>query len=231
MIFKLLLFFTFIVVYFHIYHCFKVNPNNEIQHLNSNDIQKNFIDREVLYKLPFYFDHKVFDISNTDNAYIQIEKASKKNSYIDIYSKPYKKMKLIEPNILFETKNIVYKFPKERSHIGLHENISFRNFYIIHEGVANVIIVHPSYKDLFVNDGKLITTKKSIEFLKNNENFIFIELHKNSILYVPNYWLVFVEQKKGVESNLELEKIEYIPFVNKLNFLYNNMTNNQNLNE
>ena len=230
MLLKLFIFFYFVLLYFHIYHCFKVNPNNDIQYIDNIALNKSQLDREILYKLPFYFQNNLIndDIDEVFAKSIKKEKASKDNGYITQYDKTYKKIKILEPNILFETKNYIYEFSKEKSKLNLHENLSFRNFYIINSGIANIKLIHPSYRDLFMVDGKVNTSKKSIDFMNKNDNFISLELHKDSILYVPNYWLVYIETKNYSETNkLIIEKIEYVPLVNKLNYLFNNVINNQ----
>ena len=217
--------------YTHIYHCFKVNPRNEIEFVESKDIDKKTLDRKVLFKLPFYVQNHIYENDIKLESLKLVEKACKQSRYVETYIKPYEKLNLIEPNILFDVKNHVYKFVKSKSRLDLHTNLSFRNFYSVKEGVAIFILIHPSYKDLFMKNNKLQTGEKTIQFMKNNPNFIFIELHKNSILYVPNYWMVYMEPVTKETTDVIIEKIQYIPVVNKLNKWYNNVVNNQDLNE
>ena len=72
---------------------------------------------------------------------------------------------------------------------------------------------------MFLKDNEIQCNKDVIKSIKNNDNFIHLELHEKSILYVPNYWLVHVELSKSTI----LEKVQYIPFVNKLNIFYKNI--------
>ena len=90
--------------------------------------------------------------------------------------------------------------------------------------MVNIVLIHPRYKDNFYVNNKFVVDKETIEYMKNNDNFIFITLHENSMIYVPNYWMVYIEnnceKKEPIESHVE--KISYIPLVNKLNFWYEN---------
>ena len=74
-------------------------------------------------------------------------------------------------------------------------------------------------------DGKVSTSKKSIDFMNKNDN-LFTKC-KDSILYIPGVDL-YIEPKDHTDENkLIIEKIEYIPLVNELNYLFNNVVNNK----
>ena len=213
-----------ILLYFHIYHCFKINPINNITHLSDENICKTELTKEILFKLPIFFNAK--NLKTIDN----IKKLKKRNidkniaPHCDFYNKNLEKIQLLEPNISFDGNSNLYVLKNHKSRINLHENISFRNFYFVKKGMVNIVLIHPRYKDNFYVNNKFVVDKETIEYMKNNDNFIFITLHENSMIYVPNYWMVYIEnnceKKEPIESHVE--KISYIPLVNKLNFWYEN---------
>ena len=47
-------------------------------------------------------------------------------------------------------------------------------------------------------------------------DIIQVELYPNSILFVPNYWYVYV---KGIEKSI-IEKVQYKTILNEINFLH-----------
>ena len=80
---------------------------------------------------------------------------------------------------------------------------------------------------------------KNITMMKESNHRIKITLYENSILYVPNYWIVYYEMpllneedknnddasdNPQVDTNdIIVEQIHYVPLVNKLNYLYKNV--------
>jgi hypothetical protein len=218
---NLIIFFGTILIYLHIYIHFKITSLNEFTEIKYNndsvdsvdDLSKQKIMTTIYYKLPFVFDGtsilKPFDIKN-------IKRNSKdsgdqnKESVIKIkkikhncYQKTYEKMALLEPSVRFFTKNTVYELKKNKK-IDIHHNLECRNFYLLHSGKVIVYCIHPKYKDL------------TIESIEKNEDILRVEMHPNSILFIPNYWNVYI---KGIEKSV-IEKVQYKTILNEANFLY-----------
>ena len=230
---KLLIFVLLVLLYFHIYHCFKVNKENSIHHIDFNEISKNDLDREILYKIPLYFEMKNIDIQNIEN----IKFNDMKNYYES--SKDYEKYNMLEPNISFDVSSTLYKLDNSHNHVDIDQKLSFRNFYIVHKGPVDIYLVHPQYHANYMKNDNVTTNEKNIEFLKNSNHRIKIKLYENSVLYVPNYWLVYYEipdienetsqenEKDKEDNNIVqtaiIEQIHYVPLVNKLNYLYKNV--------
>lgn len=218
-LFRILFIFILIVLYFHVYHCFKINKENDIQFMEENSITKRSLDREILYKLPLYMTLNTIDYIDEDKIAKLTKLESNSKQKHDSYENQ-SAYDILEPNIIHERISKVFFTNKnKKSNLKIHENLSFRNFYIVHKGNVNVTIIHPMYKYMFLKDNEIQCNKDVIKSIKNNDNFIHLELHEKSILYVPNYWLVHVELSKSTI----LEKVQYIPFVNKLNIFYKNI--------
>jgi hypothetical protein len=198
---NMLLFFLSILVYLHIFIQFKINPENEF--ITIDDIHKENIVSATYYKLPFVFDGtgiiKPFYIK-------QCIKTKDKT-----YSKLYEEYPILEPGMkLFKTKDTVYQIKKDKTN--MHTNLESLNYYMIHSGKVQVYCIHPKYKE-HVNN-------VTHEFLEN-DNILKVELHPNSILFVPNYWYVCI---KGLDKSM-IEKIQYKTPFNHLNFYYEFITN------
>ena len=93
---KLIIFILLVLIYFHIYHCFKVNKENTIHHIDFNEISKNDLDREILFKIPLYFEMKNIDIQNIEDKPCQ-----DMGNYYE-YHKEYENYNMLEPNISFD---------------------------------------------------------------------------------------------------------------------------------
>ena len=225
-----------ILLYFHIYHCFKVNKDNNINHIDFNSISKNDLDREILFKSPLYFEMKNIDLQNLNETHF-----TDMGSYLKS-DKYYDKYNMLEPNISFDVSSILYKLDASHNHVNIEQNLSFRNFYIVHKGPVDIYLVHPEYHSNYMKNDEVKTNEKNIDLLKESSHRIKIKLYENSVLYVPNYWLVYYEipsvSDDNVESNNEddkqknkkesiedvvIEQIHYVPLVNKLNYIYKNV--------
>ena len=108
----------------------------------------------------------------------------------------------------------------------MHRNLECRNFYMVHSGKVIVYCIHPKYKDNLKLDvkhdkNKNDTIDKNIEFIENNPEIIRVELYPNSILFIPNYWFVYV---KAFEKSV-VEKVQYKTILNEVNFLHDKYLN------
>jgi hypothetical protein len=238
---NLIIFFGTILLYLHIYIHFKISTINEFSQINSvDDLSKQKIMSTIYYKLPFVFDGttiiKPFDLKQIKNQNDDKDKKSKPNE--NVYKKTYEKMALLEPSVRFFTKDSVYEFKKNK--MSLHRNLECRNFYLVHTGKVIIYCIHPKYKNEInkINDTQpesqecnessdskskskskskieKIKTKEIEKFLENDD-ILRVELHPNSILFVPNYWYVCI---KGLEKSV-VEKVQYKTILNEVNFLY-----------
>ena len=207
---NLIIFFGTILIYLHVYIHFKISSLNEfseIKYDSVDDLSKQKIMTTIYYKLPFVFDGtsilKPFDIKDIKSQN-ETSKELKNKIKLKCYQKTYEKMALLEPSVRFFTKNTVYELKKNKK-IDIHHNLECRNFYLLHSGKVVVHCIHPKYKDL------------TIENIEKNEDILRVEMHPNSILFVPNYWNVYI---KGIEKKSIIEKVQYKTILNESNFLY-----------
>jgi hypothetical protein len=200
-----------ILIYLHIYVHFKISAFNEFTDIN--DICKEKIMSAIYFKLPFVFD-------GTTVLKPLLEKKEKDRR--KLYLKPYEKLPLLEPSVRFFTNDTIYELKKGK-HIDLHRNLECRNFYMVHSGKVIIYCIHPKYKDnLHLNLDKKSKIDKNIEFIENNHEILRVELYPNSILFVPNYWFVYV---KALEKSI-VEKVQYKTILNEVNFLHDKYLNN-----
>ena len=216
---NIIIFFGSILLYLHIYIHFKISGVNEFSQIN--ELTKQKIMTTIYYKLPFVFDGtsiiKPFDLNQIKKKYknekknkidnINNDKKNQKNKKPEqIYIKPYEKIALLEPSVRFFTKDSIYELKKNK--IILHRNLECRNFYLIHSGKVIIYCIHPKYKNEINSD--------SITKLIETDDIIRVELHPNSILFVPNYWHVCI---KSLEKSV-VEKVQYKTILNEVNFLH-----------
>jgi hypothetical protein len=212
---NLILFFGAILIYLHIFIHFKISSLNEFTTIGT--ITKENILSSVYYKLPFVFDGttiiKPIDLKmlkdknketkeTKDVSKDKITK-NKKGMY-----KSYESLPLLEPSVRFFTKNTIYELKKDKT-IGLHRNLDCRNFYMVHSGKFIIYCIHPKY---ITNSLDSLDMDKFIE----NDEILRVELYPNSILFVPNYWYVYI---KSIEKSV-IEKVQYKTILNEINFLY-----------
>ena len=194
-----------IMVYIHIFLHFKINPYNELSNLK--DVCKQEISNTTYFKLPFIFDGtSILQTINLNNCVKQDH----------FYIKTYDRMPLIEPYVKFFPKNTIYELKKKKN-IDVHRNMECRNFYIIHKGKVKITCIHPKYKEHFTN-----ITDNTNEFIEKHDNMIQLELLENQILFLPNYWYVYI---KSLKKNTIIEKVQYSTIMNQFNILWNKYMN------
>lgn len=197
MIKEIFLFLFFFIFYIFIYTYLKINKNNELYLFNHEQTRYN-INKETYLKLPFYFDgtHLNQKIDKTNMILLETN-----DKYVK-YQKNYEQIHLLEPYIKFFPHNYIYTI-KTKQYIPLHKNDCQTNFYFIKKGICNITLIHPKYKDNFYKNGELITNSKIINYLKQNTSFQRIKVYKNTLLYIPNYWLIFIENNSSKSSIVE----------------------------
>jgi len=220
---NLIFFFGAILIYLHIFIHFKISELNEFTTIN--EISKEKILSSIYYKLPFVFDGTTI-IKPVDLISLKEKKKKEKENKNDkendkekrIYKNTYQPLPLLEPFVRFFTNNTIYELKKNKK-IGLHQNLECRNFYMLHSGKVIIHCIHPKYKYL-IKDTDIdpdIDLNKLIEI----KEVLQVELYPNSILFVPNYWYVYV---KSIEKSV-VEKVQYKTILNEINFLHNKMCN------
>jgi hypothetical protein len=192
----------FIMVYIHIFLHFKVSPANELSKLK--DVCKEDITNTIYFKLPFMFDGSTI-IKN-----VNVDECTKLD---DTYIKTYESIPMLEPYVKYFTNNEIYKIKKGKQ-IKLHRNLECRNFYILHKGKVNITCIHPKYNEHFKS-----VTKETDAFIENHEHMIHLELTEKQVLFVPNYWYIYI---KAEDKHTIIEKIQYSTIMNQVNILWNN---------
>jgi hypothetical protein len=199
--FILLLVFAFF--YFVVYVELKINKESVIHRFEGELTRKN-LQNETFIKSPFLFNGKHLNSPIQKSSLTLIEK---RKSYTK-YKKVYENILLLEPYTRCNTSNEVYYINENRRLPILKERCGF-NYYIVKSGKAKIAMVHPKYKDNFHKK-----EKEFIHFLKENQHIPFIECHENTILFIPNEWMVYVENTE--KDKLILEIIHYQTLVNQI---------------
>jgi hypothetical protein len=75
---------------------------------------------------------------------------------------------------------------------------------MVHSGKVTIYCIHPKFKNI-----------KNVD----DSDVLRVELHPNSILFVPNYWKVYV---KSHEKSI-VERVQYKTILNEINFVYDNI--------
>jgi len=206
--FNIVLCFFFIMIYIHIYLHFKINPLNEMSILT--DKCKQEISNTCYYKLPFIINDATFintiDISNCTKSNDTKCNDTKSNDtkLNNIYIKEYDPIPLLEPYVKFFTNNTIHKIKKNKI-IDIHSNLECRNFYIVHKGIVEITCIHPKYKD-HLNT----INENTYKFIENHSSMIHLTLHEKEILFLPNYWYIYVKSNK----NTIIEHIKYSTILN-----------------
>ena len=206
--FNIVLCFFFIMIYIHIYLHFKINPLNEMSVLT--DKCKQEISNTCYYKLPFIINDATFintiDISNCTKCNDAKSNDTKCNDakLNNIYIKEYEPIPLLEPYVKFFTNNTIHKIKKNKI-IDIHSNLECRNFYIVHKGIVEITCIHPKYKD-HLNT----INENTYKFIENHSSMIHLTLHEKEILFLPNYWYIYVKSNK----NTIIEHIKYSTILN-----------------
>jgi len=198
--------FIIIVIYFHIYIHFCINSENEL--LSLSDVCREEITTFIYKKQPFLFNgitlRKEPDLSNK----------SKKSKHHEIFVSTYESTPLLEPTVKFFPTSSFYKFSKSGKSI-LETNLECRTFYRVHSGPFHITCIHPKYKEHF-------TEKHDSKFIKGHEQMLHVEVHPDTILFIPNYWFVYIEP---LSKDASLEKIQFSTILNQVNFLYKRYIN------
>ena len=195
---NIILFFLILLIYLHIYIHFKISDYNEFIELKE-EINKQKILSSIYYKLPF-----VFDGTDIIKPFVKDkkEKKEKNKKKEKMYVKSYYSLPLLEPSVRFFTTDTVYELKKGKT--DSHRNLHCRNFYMVHSGKVTIYCIHPKFKNLDISN------------IETETDVLRVELHPNSILFVPNYWMIHI---KSHEKSL-VERVQYKTILNEVNFFY-----------
>ena len=205
-----------VVLYLHTYVHFYVNPSNEL--ITMEDVYRQELTSQIYTKLPILFHAK------TIRREPELTQPKKADGYV-VYHTLYEPVSLLEPSVKFFPSSRVYQFKDvsgqatataeqataaEPRPFILETNLACRSFYRIHTGKYKVTCIHPKYTDHF-NGGV-----KDPSFIQSHPQMLHLELHQDSILFLPNYWYVLLEP---IEPG-QIEVLQYSTPLNLLNFAF-----------
>ena len=222
-----------LILYLHTYVHFYVHPSNEL--ITLEDVYRQELTSQIYMKLPLLFHAK------TIRRDPELVEAVQKDGYA-VYDTVYDPVALLEPSVKFFPSSKVYQF-KESTKTDVNvdvsgqataeqataeqanaeqanakpfiveTNLACRTFYRIHTGKYKVTCIHPKYRDHF-NKGV-----KDPTFIQSHPQMLHLELHQDSILFLPNYWYVLLEP---IDPG-QIEVIQYSTPLNLLNFAFEQM--------
>lgn len=187
------------LLYFLCYVDMKISKSDDIYYYDKLLTRKD-LNRETFLKSPFYFDgtHLNDSIDKT-----QLEKKDKKKNVYTSYTKLYTSIVLLEPHLRFKPETEVFYVDK---HLPIHTNQSSFNYYIIKEGSCKITFIHPKFRDNFYDAYELKQTQVKIDYIKKHNHFKTIVFEKNSIIYVPNDWILFIENNETTRDKSKSPK-------------------------
>lgn len=208
--FEILFFVIVLILYFVVYVELKVNQHNDI-HLMDNELMRTSLHRETFLKQPFYFNGQHINEKYKKSS---LKIRDKFKNYTK-YEKDYEKIRLLEPYTRFQVNQFVYFIQKgNTSHLPFLTHSSSVNFYIVKKGNVKISFIHPKYKDNVYQKDTLETCPSIIQYVKDHEYIQCLECFENTVIYVPNDWILFVENNQDKTSIVEV--IEYKTILNQL---------------
>ena len=204
------------MVYFFFYIEYKINKNNKIYEYDKELTRQN-INNDIMLKMPFYFDGSHLTSPLNISSY-KMTKKDKKNN-VKEYSIMENELALLKPYIKCDLKDTLFSI-KSSGQIGIHTNTESVNYYFAKSGSAELFLIHPRFKDNFETEQS--NSKESQDYIGKNKHFHRLTLNKGRIVYVPNYWMVYI---KNVEKgDCYIEKISYSSLINKFMFYFKKKT-------
>lgn len=196
------------ILYFLCYVETKINKNDEVYYLDK-PLTRNNIVQETYLKLPFYFDGTHLNEKISRDFW---KKRDKRKNYYAYYEKPYVSISLLEPFIRFTPQSFVYEIIK---HGPLISHTTSFNYYLVKKGQCLMTFIHPKYKENFFKNGILNQNKSKIDYIKKQNYFSTISFSENSMIYVPNKWIVYFENIETKDPCI-IECTEYQTICNQL---------------
>lgn len=205
------------IVYFLIYVECKINKNNKIYHYDKELTRQN-ISNEILLKAPFHFDgahlNSPLEFGNYKSK--KKDKDNKMKEYIMVQDE----ILLLKPYVKSEVSDTLYCM-KANGKIDIHSNDESINYYFIRSGSAEIFLIHPKFKDNF-SMKKKSSNKETHKYIENNEHFHNLKCKAGSVVFVPNYWMVYIKNSDDLDCSIE--KISYSTLINKFMFYFKKNT-------
>jgi len=172
--------------YFLCYVDAKINKYDNVS-LFDKELTRTNINHEIYLKLPFYFNGKHINESYSKN---ELTKIIKEKGKYEKYEKQYdSSIQLLEPYTRFNVSQDIYYIFKNGSLPLLKDNCSI-NYYIVKKGICKISFIHPKYKEHFTSNTDI---ESKIQFIKENDRIQCMIFHENTIIYVPNDWILYIE--------------------------------------
>jgi len=186
-----------VIFYFLCYVEIKINKYDGVS-LFDKEITRSKINQETYLKLPFYFNGKHINESYSKN---ELTKIIKEKGKYEKYKKQYDSpIQLLEPYTRFNVSQEIYYISKNESIPLLQDNCSI-NYYIVKKGVCKISFIHPKYKEHFTPKTNI---ESKLQFIKDNQRIECMVFHENTIIYIPNDWIIYVENKDKKTSILQI---------------------------
>jgi hypothetical protein len=147
-------------------------------------------------------------------------KENDKNNKFKEYNMVESELLLLKPYIKSEVSDKLYSIKKD-GQIGIHKNRESINYYFVRDGSAEIFLIHPKFRDNFETDKKS-TNKDLKDYIGKNEHFHKIECSKGTIVYVPNDWLIYIQNLETVDC--WIEKLSYSTIINKFMLYFKKKT-------
>lgn len=221
MLLEILLVLFIFTIYFLLYVEYKINKHNKIYEYDKELTRQN-INNDILLKIPFYFDGSHLNSSINISNY-KINEKDKVNKFKK-YSMVEGELLLLTPYIKATLVDYLYLI-KKHGQIKIHTNDESINYYFVRDGSAKITLIHPKFKDNFENAEKANITGMK-HYIENNDHFHHVSCIKGTILFVPNDWMVYI-QNAGT-SDCSIEKMTYSTMINKLICYISKKTFNNN---
>lgn len=187
------------IIYFLFYVEIKVNKSNELYFFDKEMTRRN-LQNEMYLKLPFYFNGKHLNEPYSKSI---LEKVDKKKHHYEQYKKSYDEISLLEPRTRFKATHDIYYIHKKKSLPLLMDTCSI-NFYIVKSGQVKVTFIHPKFKEHFVQKDTICDVSSKVDYIQNHKSFLSMIASENTIIYVPNQWIVYVENEENKTSILDI---------------------------
>ena len=189
----------FCIIYFLFYVEIKINKSNHL-FLFDKVLTRNNIQNELYLKLPFYFNGKHLNEPYSKSI---LHKVHKKKNHYEKYTKSYDEISFLEPRSRFKASHDIYYIHKRKSLPLLMDNCSI-NFYIVKSGQIKLTFIHPKFKEHFIQKNSLCNVSSKIDYIKTHTHFLSMVACENTIIYVPNQWIVYAENENKETCILDI---------------------------
>jgi len=217
MLLEIFLVFLIFTIYFLFYVEYKINKNNKYYKYNRELTRQN-INNEILLKMPFSFDGSHLNSSINISNY-KIKENDRINKFKK-YNMVGSELLLLKPYIKSTLVNNLYLI-KKNGQIKIHKNNESINYYFVRDGNVEIVLIHPKFKDNFDNTEKT-DSKETKKYIENNDHFHKVNCIKGTIMFVPNDWMIIVQNIGKLDCLVE--KLTYSTIINELMLYFKKKT-------